>query len=65
MSNVVLIYQQFIHKSRYARWLEEQRREEWHETVSRYMNYMRDSLKAKHGYKFQKSSKKCNSYPAF
>jgi len=31
-------YQSFIHTSRYARWLEEdQRRETWKETVSRYM----------------------------
>jgi len=32
-------YQSFIHKSRYARWLEEEgRRETWGETVSRYMD---------------------------
>ena len=32
-------YQSFIHTSRYARWLEdEQRRETWPETVSRYMD---------------------------
>ena len=32
-------YQSFIHKSRYARWLdEESRREAWDETVDRYMN---------------------------
>ena len=31
-------YQAFIHTSRYARWLEdENRREQWGETVSRYM----------------------------
>lgn len=31
-------YQAFIHTSRYARWLEdEQRRESWSETVSRYI----------------------------
>ena len=31
-------YQQFIHKSRYARWLPEQkRRETWAETVNRYV----------------------------
>ena len=37
-------YQQFIHKSRYARWLDdEQRRENWDETVSRYTNFMRRS----------------------
>ena len=32
-------YQSFIHKSRYARWLDtEGRRETWHETVSRYVD---------------------------
>ncbi len=32
-------YQSFIHKSRYARWLDtEGRRESWHETVSRYID---------------------------
>ena len=33
-------YQQFIHKSRYARWLEsEGRRETWEETVQRYIDF--------------------------
>jgi ribonucleoside-triphosphate reductase (thioredoxin) len=32
--------QQYIHMSRYARWLESQnRRERWHETVQRYVDY--------------------------
>lgn len=36
-------YQQFIHKSRYARWLpEEGRREKWHETVNRYVDFWKD-----------------------
>ena len=44
-------YQQFIHKSRYARWLDdEQRRENWDETVSRYTNYMRNQVRGKHQY---------------
>ena len=35
-------YQTYIHKSRYARWLEEEgRRETWDETVDRYINYFR------------------------
>ena len=54
MSNVTLptYYQQFIHKSRYARWLDDiGRREEWHETVSRYMDFMKKTLKEKQGYK--------------
>ena len=39
MSNLLPTdYQSFIHKSRYARWLDEEgRRETWGETVSRYM----------------------------
>nr|AIW56646.1 ribonucleotide reductase [uncultured virus] len=44
-------YQQFIHKSRYARWLDdEQRRENWDETVSRYTNFMRNQVRGKHNY---------------
>ena len=36
-------YQQFIHKSRYARWLpEHSRRETWAETVYRYVSFWRD-----------------------
>ena len=36
-------YQQFIHKSRYARWIpEEKRRETWHETVNRYVDFWKD-----------------------
>lgn len=41
-------YQNFIHKSRYARWSEEnQRREEWHETVQRYMDNVVSPVLAK------------------
>lgn len=36
-------YQQYIHKSRYARWREEDgRRETWKETVERYINFFRE-----------------------
>ena len=36
-------YQQFIHKSRYARWLpEEGRRERWDETVNRYVDFWKE-----------------------
>ena len=39
-------YQQYIHKSRYARYLpKEQRRENWDETVARYVNYWVDKGK--------------------
>ena len=38
-------YQNFIALSRYARWIpEENRREEWTETVNRYLTYMQDHL---------------------
>lgn len=37
--------QQYVHKSRYARWLEkEKRREHWHETVQRYVDYFADKF---------------------
>jgi len=39
-------YQQYIHKSRYARYLpEEQRRETWEETIDRYLNFWVDKGK--------------------
>ena len=39
-------YQEFIHLSRYSRWLpDEGRRETWNETVSRYFNFFKDHLK--------------------
>ena len=44
-------YQQFIHKSRYARWLDDEaRREDWDETVERYIQYMVSHVQKKHGY---------------
>ena len=44
-------YQNFIALSRYARWKEdEQRRETWGETVSRYFDYMTKHLKDKHSF---------------
>lgn len=46
------VYQQFIHQSRYARWLEsEGRRETWVETVRRYCEYMFARMESL-GYKF-------------
>jgi len=39
------LYQQFIHKSRYARWLwAENRREAWDETVGRYFDFFEEHL---------------------
>ena len=45
-------YQEFIHLSRYSRWLpEEGRRETWNETVTRYFDFFTDHLKDMTGYK--------------
>jgi ribonucleoside-triphosphate reductase len=44
-------YQKFIHTSRYARWIEkEKRRESWGETVKRYFDFFEDHLKQHNGY---------------
>jgi len=49
-------YEQYIAKSRYARYLDkEQRREDWHETVARYFDFMADHLKKNHGYDLNSS----------
>jgi len=51
-------YQNFIALSRYARWKEdEQRRENWGETVDRYFNYMSDHLKKNYSYTITKALK--------
>ncbi len=48
MSNKMDAYQQYIAKSRYARYIpEEKRRETWEETVDRYINYWGDKLPEK------------------
>jgi len=56
MSNMLpTTYQQFIHKSRYARWLDsEQRREDWDETVDRYVDFMVNQVRGKHDYELPK-----------
>lgn len=47
-------YQSFIHKSRYARYLDDKkRREHWHETVTRYMDFMVDHLYKNHNLKLE------------
>jgi len=46
------LYQQFIAKSRYSRFLQEdKRRENWEETVDRYMDFMAKHLESKHNYR--------------
>ena len=45
-------YQEFIHLSRYSRWLpEKERRETWDETVARYFNFFTKHLKTQHKFK--------------
>jgi ribonucleoside-diphosphate reductase alpha chain len=45
------LYQDFIHLSRYSRWIEsENRRETWNETVSRYFNFFLNHLKQNQNY---------------
>lgn len=53
-SNIQLptLYQQMIHQTRYAKWVEsEKRRETWYETVNRYITHMRKHLSEKHNMK--------------
>lgn len=51
-------YQQFIHKSRYARWLwDENRRETWQETVSRYFNFFEEHLKENNNFVLDKKTR--------
>lgn len=45
------MYEEFIYKSRYARWMEDEgRRENFPETVSRYLTFMVDHVEKKHRY---------------
>jgi len=45
------LYETFIAKSRYARYLDDHhRRENWDETVTRYMDFMKGHLEHKHSY---------------
>jgi ribonucleoside-diphosphate reductase alpha chain len=49
-------YQEFIHKSRYARWLEDEgRRENFDETVDRYISFMVNQVQGKCDYKLDES----------
>jgi ribonucleoside-diphosphate reductase alpha chain len=51
-------YQNFIALSRYARWKDdEQRRENWGETVDRYFDYMTNHLNKNHAYTVTKALK--------
>ena len=49
-------YQEFIHLSRYSRWLpDKERRETWDETVARYFDFFTEHLKELHNYKLTKA----------
>ena len=49
-------YQEFIHLSRYSRWLpEKERRETWDETIARYFDFFTEHLNETHEYKLSKS----------
>jgi ribonucleoside-triphosphate reductase len=53
------LYQDFIHLSRYSRWLpEENRRETWEDTVRRYFDFFDEHLRDKHGYQVSKKERK-------
>ena len=50
-SNLPTPYQDFIHKSRYARWDDARgRRETWEETVDRYLDYMCEHVQKNHNF---------------
>ena len=50
-SNLPTPYQDFIHKSRYARWDDARgRRETWEETVDRYLDYMCEHVQKSHNF---------------
>ena len=52
-------YQEFIHLSRYSRWLpKEGRRETWNETVGRYFNFFKEHLKDMTGYELKDEDRK-------
>ena len=52
-------YQEFIHLSRYSRWLpEKERRETWDETVARYFDFFKDHLKELHDFNLSDTLRK-------
>ena len=58
------LYQEFIHLSRYSRWLEHKgRRETWEETVDRYMSFFEIHLMDKYSYSIPEDTyKKVRKY---
>lgn len=58
MSKLPTLYQQFIHLSRYSRWLSnEKRRETWEETVDRYFNFFENHLQNRCEYNLKKTTR--------
>lgn len=58
MTKLPTLYQQFIHLSRYSRWIpSEKRRETWEETVDRYFSFFESHLQTRCGYKLSSSQK--------
>ena len=60
MSNMLpTSYQEFIHLSRYSRWLpDKNRRETWDETVGRYFDFFTEHLKEMHDFTLTESVRK-------
>jgi len=60
MSNFLpTLYQEFIYKSRYSKFLDKEgRRENWSETVSRYFDFMANHLSENHSYSLPKAERK-------
>ena len=57
MKKLPTLYQEFIHLSRYSRWLPEQeRRETWNETVDRYFSFFQKHLKERCSFKFDEDT---------
>ena len=52
-------YQEFIHLSRYSRWLPDKgRRETWDETVARYFDFFKEHLKELHDFNLSDNLRK-------
>ena len=59
MDNLPTLYQDFIHLSRYSRWIEEEnRRETWPETVGRYFDFFVEHLESELNYKVSTKERK-------
>ena len=53
-NHLPILYQEFIHLSRYSRWLDDKgRRETWGETIERYFNFFEEHLMEMHNFKLE------------